>query len=464
MTEPVRTPRDRALTPGRRILLVGAVERPSAWTDRPSCDWIHATSALHAVECLARGDVLDAVMIDGRIPENGLTAVLSAAARDPNPVSVLVIPPGATVASSVHLLQSDGASDASSRSAAINVSPADARREEDALTEWCLDADPEVNRVLVVDDDPFAVELLKRILEQAHYEVLTATDGREAVRVLSEKGASIVITDWFMPNMDGIELCRAIRCSESLGFVHVVILTAHGNKRRLLSAFEAGADDFVSKPFDRHELLVRVRAGARIVKLERDMFRRSREAAKHNARMAVLNDRLERLATMDELTGLLNRRQALIKLNELWALATRYELPFSCVLFDIDHFKKFNDQHGHDAGDAVLRATSRVAADSVRLVDVVARIGGEEFLVICPNTDGEGAVIVADRLRSRIEQIVVPHNDLRLHVAVSLGVAERHGGTADADALLKLADNALYAAKAAGRNCVHLNRETASAS
>lgn len=447
----------------RRILLVGDVVMPSDDIELAAIDSVQVTSPPQAVARLHSGESFDVVMVDGRIATDAFNQISAAADRAGRPVPVLVVPPGATPDAIAHLLQSVVRIDPSPTRLATPPRLDDGELDGDNIAGLSLSADPEVNRVLVVDDDPSAVELLKRVLEQSNYEVLTATNGREALRVLAENDASIVISDWIMPEMDGIELCRAIRCSESLGFVFVVILTVHGDKRGLLTAFEAGADDFVTKPFDRHQLLARVRAGARIVRLERDMFRRTREAAMQNARMAVLNDRLEQLATLDELTGLLNRRQALIKLNDLWALATRYELPFSCILFDIDHFKKFNDQYGHDAGDAVLRATARTATDSVRLVDVVARIGGEEFLVICPNTDVDGAVIVAERLRTRIEQAAVRHNDLQLRVAVSLGVAERHAETPDANALLKRADNALYAAKAAGRNCVQLCRQTAAA-
>lgn len=321
-------------------------------------------------------------------------------------------------------------------------------------SENMLAADPVASQVLVVDDDPSTRRLLEKLLSSAGYEVVTAQNGVEAIRILMDKGVQIVVSDWIMPAMDGLELCRAIRSSETVGFVYLIMVTVHQDKQRLLEAFAAGADDFLSKPFDRQELLVRVRAGARIVRLEADLAKRNREIFKHNAEMAMLNSKLERLATTDALTGLLNRRQGMVKLQELWEMSERYEIPFAGIVFDIDQFKRFNDTHGHAVGDLVLQCTAQAARAAVRTVDVVTRVGGEEFAVWCPNTRVDEAVVLAERLRCAIETNLVEHEAARLHVTVSSGVAERGPRATTIDAFLKEADDALYDAKESGRNCV----------
>ena len=311
-------------------------------------------------------------------------------------------------------------------------------------------------RVLLVDDDPAYRALLKKVLATGEYEVLTATNGREALRVLREEGVQLVVTDWNMPEMDGIDFCRAVRSAESVGFVYVIILTAQADKARLLEAFAAGADDFLSKPCDRQELLARLRAGLRIIELEASLAERSRLLHKVNAELAILNEKLEQMATTDELTGLFNRRQATSRLDELWALAQRYHQPLSCIMADIDHFKKFNDEHGHAAGDLVLENTAFVLKTAARETDVVCRMGGEEFLVLCPNVPASGAALCAERLRATVASRFIPYRDSELRVTISLGVAEREEGIACPDDLLKAADDALYAAKNAGRNRVQV--------
>jgi len=311
-------------------------------------------------------------------------------------------------------------------------------------------------RVLLVDDDPGYLALLEKVLATAEYEVLTATHGREALRVLREEGVQLVVTDWTMPEMDGIDFCRAVRSAESLGFVYVIVLTAHADKARLLEAFDAGADDFLPKPCDRQELLARLRAGLRIIKLEASLAERNCLLHKVNAELAILNEKLERMATTDELTGLFNRRQAMSRLDDLWALARRYGQPLSCIMADIDHFKKFNDRHGHAAGDLVLEETASVLKAAARETDVVCRIGGEEFLVLCPNVHASAAAFCAERLRAAVASHSIAHRDGELRVTVSLGVAQRDEGITCPDDLLKAADGALYAAKNAGRNCVQV--------
>lgn len=309
-------------------------------------------------------------------------------------------------------------------------------------------------RVLAVDDSDTCLVLLGKHLELSGYDVVTAHNGLEALQVLRQEGIQLVVADCMMPEMDGLELCRAIRSEESIGFVFVIILTAHAEKARLIEAFEAGADDFLTKPFDRQELLARLRAGERIIALENGLAQKTRSLHKVNAELAVLNDKLERMATTDELTGLVNRRHGLTRLDEHWEQASRYGQPLSCIMLDIDHFKRFNDNHGHAAGDEVLKKMAAVLTRSVRATDMVCRLGGEELLLICPNTVLEAATVLAERCRRNVESAVVRYEGHDLKVTMSVGVAQREGTITSRDELLAAADQALYAAKDGGRNRV----------
>jgi len=296
--------------------------------------------------------------------------------------------------------------------------------------------------------------LLEKHLTVGGYEVLSARNGVEAMRMMLTRGPGIVITDWMMPRMDGLELCRAIRSSEAIGLVYVIMLTSHTEQSRLVEAFEAGADDYLSKPFSRKVLLARLGAGERLIRLEDDLAKQNRAVHKTNADMAVLNRKLEEMATTDALTGLANRREAMTQLGQHWAAGQRSNQPLTCIMLDIDHFKQFNDTHGHDVGDLVLRETAAVLAGSTRAGEMACRLGGEEFLVICPNATAEMAVIAAERLRRQVESNHIEHNDLDLHVTVSAGVAQREESAHSIDDLLRAADEAMYAAKEAGRNRV----------
>jgi diguanylate cyclase (GGDEF)-like protein len=319
-------------------------------------------------------------------------------------------------------------------------------------------------RILLVDDDPASLQAEAQALIAAGHDVFTATSGEQALHLLREYGPPILITDWHMAGMSGIDLCRAVRYNDGIGFVYVIVLTSQFDTDALVQAFEAGADEFLPKPVNHIELLARLHAAHRIIRLQADLDRRNREVLLANARMAIAtrdledaNHRLRVLATTDELTGLINRREALHRLAQHWATSERYDSPLAVILLDIDHFKMFNDTHGHAVGDLVLREMSLTLRNACRTSDELCRIGGEEFLVICPYTSCDAAT-AAERMRTAVESTPIRHRPGTpgLTVTISFGVAQRTSVTANPDELIHLADEALYAAKAAGRNCVRI--------
>ena len=322
--------------------------------------------------------------------------------------------------------------------------------------------------VLLVDDDPDTLGLLSAHLAENGHMALTASNGTEAMRILMSEAPPIVITDWIMPEMNGPELCRAIRRqnSEGIGFTYVIVLAAHNMEDHIVGAFDAGADDCLAKPVNLRELLARLRAAQRIIHLHEDLEKRNREVQRCNAEMEIMNaglaaanHKLSVLANHDELTGLINRREAMNRLSAMWADSSRRSEPLACMLLDIDHFKKVNDHCGHDAGDLVLRALADTLRSATRSSEPVARIGGEEFLVLCPRSTADMAAVGAERLRRTVEGCRIKVPSTELSITVSLGVAQRNTHTTDFEAVLKDADNALYAAKRAGRNRVFIAAE-----
>ena len=324
-------------------------------------------------------------------------------------------------------------------------------------------ADPQQVRVLVVDDDPATVQLLTGCLTEAGYDVLTARNGAEGLRILATDGAPVVIAERVAPEMDGLQLCRAIREHEGIPFAYIMMVTVRSDEEALIEAFEAGVDDFLTKPVCRGELLARMRAAERVLRLHQDAERKRLEAHLANARQALTQQELEeanktlnRMAITDELTGLLNRREAMARLEEYWGAAQRHGHPMACIALDIDHFKCFNDSHGHAVGDLVLKEVAGILRSTARRDERVCRVGGEEFLILCPHATEAQAANGAERIRQAIESHVVASGDLELNVTISSGVAQRTPETMSPDDLLRAADDALYSAKKAGRNRVCL--------
>ena len=316
--------------------------------------------------------------------------------------------------------------------------------------------------LLIVDDEPDMRQALRTLLETYGYTaVRTAANGRDALDLLTAASSApvdLILTDVAMPGLSGIEFIQQIKTISHLTDIPVVVMTGRASAELLDRAFAAGAYDFVTKGVDPHELLARVRAA---LNLKRELDRRrarERQLVEVTRELERVNNQLRRLAVQDELTGVPNRRYFNWLLGREWGRAARDGRPLALVLADVDHFKAFNDRYGHLAGDACLAQVAAALTRQVhRSADAVCRFGGEEFVVVLPGTDGAGAAKVAEGMRAAVAELGLEHGGSpHRRVTVSLGVAAavpRSGGPA-AEALVQTADEALYRAKAGGRNRV----------
>lgn len=308
--------------------------------------------------------------------------------------------------------------------------------------------------VLLVDDDPITLTRLSKQLGALGHRIATCRDGESALKHVLEHKPQLVITDWHMKPMDGLALCKALRPSAFGKTLYLIMLTATEDEDALVKAFDAGIDDYVVKPPSVRVLNARIRAGQRIIALQQDLARERREIERFSAELAVANRRLELMANTDLLTGLPNRRYALDRLEQEWSTARRVNRPLSVLMLDLDRFKAINDTFGHDVGDQVLAHAAKVMRDAVRASDVVCRMGGEEFLVIAPNTDSAAALSLGERIRAAIEHHQPEALALSFPLTTSVGVASSGDATTDCNTLIKQADQALFQAKQGGRNSV----------
>ena len=295
-------------------------------------------------------------------------------------------------------------------------------------------------RLLIAEDDATSRVVLSGVLRKNGFEVIETVNGAEAWDVLQQAEApSLVILDWMMPEMDGLEVTRRVRTLQTDRPPYIIMLTTKNDKADIITALDAGANDYLIKPFDPGELRARVEVGRRMVVLQDDLAR-SREIMAHQA-------------THDLLTGMLNRRGVLERLNEELARASRGCYLLAVGLCDIDHFKAFNDTYGHQTGDEVLCGLAKILDESSRPFDAVGRMGGEEFLVVVPIETGMNYLAAFERLRAKVAESKVPTRSGPLSITVSIGVACATGESS-VDRMLELADKSLYQAKNEGRNRV----------
>jgi diguanylate cyclase (GGDEF)-like protein len=309
--------------------------------------------------------------------------------------------------------------------------------------------------LIVVDDDEATRKLLQRQLELAGYQVRAFNDGRAALEAIQTLGAGMVICDWSMPEMDGIELVQALREMEELhvlGHVHFILLTAHNGKERIVEGLKAGASDYLTKPYHVGELMARIAVGQRMLALREELLHHSLELQKTNAQMAVLAGELDRLANTDGLTNLPNRRCLFEQLEKSWATADQTGQPLSCVMLDIDRFKSINDTYGHATGDTVLKAVADAIRDHAQRTEWCGRLGGEEFVLFFPGSALAAAAQAAEQLRNDVAAKPVRSGEHRIGVTISCGVAEKTVVAACADDMIRNADAVMYTAKENGRN------------
>lgn len=313
--------------------------------------------------------------------------------------------------------------------------------------------------VLLIDDDPIMLAHLSKQLAAAGNRVAVCRDGKSALKHVIEHKPELVITDWRMKPMDGLTLCKALRETSFGKNIYLIMLTSTEDEDALVEAFDAGIDDYVIKPISPRVLLARLRAGQRIVMLQHELEKESRDIQRYTAELASANRRLKSMANTDVLTGLPNRRYALHRLEQEAATALRANQPLSVLMLDLDHFKSVNDTLGHDVGDQVLAHAAQLMKETARTNDIVCRLGGEEFLVIAPNTDGTTALLLAERIRKAIEENQLQGFELHNPVTVSIGVAGSIGAKPGWKELMKWADDTLYLIKLGHRNGVQLARE-----
>lgn len=295
-------------------------------------------------------------------------------------------------------------------------------------------------QILVADDESTLRLILSKALKKWGYEIVEAENGAEAVSVLNgQNPPKIVILDWMMPEMSGIEVIRSIRKKEADVPFYIIMLTSKSEKSDIIEGLNEGADDYLAKPFDLGELRARINAGKRIVELHKELVDSKKK--------------LEYQLEHDVLTGLYSRRFIMEKLNREIARSQRTGSSFAVAICDIDHFKKINDSYGHQAGDIVLREFGKILEGNLREYDSVGRIGGEEFLMITPLKNEEDEISLFERVRSKVENGRIAVESGEISMTVSIGVTFYESGK-DSDKIISEADKALYIAKNSGRNRV----------
>jgi len=304
-------------------------------------------------------------------------------------------------------------------------------------------------KILVVDDIPVNIQLLQTYLSSIGYETIVGHNGEEALHQVKEQKPDLILLDVMMPKLDGFQTCKLLKSNDETKYIPVIMVTALNEIEDKIKGIEAGADDFITKPFNKLELLARVKSLLRIKLLHDQLQEKVRQ-------LEQAKERLRELAVTDGLTGLNNYRYFKEHLIHELRRAERHKSNVSLVMLDIDFFKNYNDTHGHLAGDEVLRTIAKLMRDNVRSIDVTARYGGEEFALILPETNKSAAHVVAEKIRKLVETHRFPNEETQPNgkITVSIGVATFPDDAKELEELINRADQRLYQAKALGRNRV----------
>jgi len=296
----------------------------------------------------------------------------------------------------------------------------------------------EIFKLLIAEDSRVYRRLLEGTFAKQRYCPLFAENGREAIQLFAHHQPDLVITDWIMPDLTGLELCRRMRTEFQSSYVYIIILTSNTDKREISAGLAAGADDYLTKPFAPEELRARVEVGFRVISFHRQIEAKTRL--------------LEQLALTDALTGLPNRRAI-----ETWGIketagAVRHSFPLSVAMADLDHFKRLNDNFGHESGDTVLKAFAQILKDNCRSSDMCGRIGGEEFLLALSHVELKGALVAVEHIRESLANRIFTFGNHDVVTTASFGIATSGEGLPGFSQLIAHADKALYSAKQSGRN------------
>ncbi len=303
-------------------------------------------------------------------------------------------------------------------------------------------------KLLLVEDSEAQGAHIRATLERQGYEVLWAQSGIEGLKLARSEKPDLIVLDVVMQDMDGLAVCRWLKMSGESRDIPIIMLTVRGELQERVEGLNIGADDYLAKPFADEELEARIFAALRVKAAEIDLKKR-------NSELQSMLHHVEALAITDPLTGLFNRRRFDDVLKREFAITKRYMNPLSCLMVDVDYFKRINDLYGHDAGDRVLCGVANRLTARLREVDTAARFGGEEFAILLPQTPKQGALVVAERMAAVVRREHFDFDDGSASVTVSVGVAESRDVTGSSpDSLVKAADSALYLAKSRGRDQV----------
>ena len=285
--------------------------------------------------------------------------------------------------------------------------------------------------ILIVEDSSVNGKLCEKLLNKNGFDTAVCTDGESAIEFVHTNSPDLILLDIVMPGIDGFEFCNAMKNNPATKHTPIIFLSSMNDEESIIKGFNSGAVDYITKPFRHQELLARTRTHVELKKAK---------------------EKLLRMAITDELTCLVNRRYFMGRLLDEYERAKRYDTIFTLAMIDLDFFKNVNDTFGHQAGDAVLRKISDTMKLSLRLTDIIGRIGGEEFAVILPETEISHAMIIGDRLLKRVEALEIAHKDIKIKITISIGVSSSSPDDLSIDDVLQRSDSALYKAKENGRN------------
>lgn len=288
--------------------------------------------------------------------------------------------------------------------------------------------------ILIVEDNSVNGKLCERLLNKNGYDTAICTDGESAIEFVNKNSPDLILLDIVMPGIDGYEFCQVMKNDPKVKETPIIFLSAMNDEKSIIKGFENGGVDYITKPFRHQELLARTRTH---VELKRT------------------KEKLLRMAITDELTGLVNRRYFMGRLLYEYERTKRYDTIFTVLMIDLDFFKRINDTYGHNTGDIVLRTVSDSMKLSLRLSDILGRVGGEEFAVILPETDISAAMLIGERLKKRVEDLEIPHRDGTIKITISIGASPSSRDDLSIDDILQRSDSALYRAKENGRNRIY---------